>query len=264
MDQPSIITPATVGKDFVSSKCSYFTDVQLWPISTHLDPEGWLTNFVDSEMEHAVHLLSGFLFYSNALVSELFRSAFQRLSRSITDPAQPYVRTEAVWKSFRQNVLITYVTGEQPNPTDSGLLFARRARQDLEIPQSQIMAPELVLERLISHGPRPVVFVDDFVGTGEQFVATWHREYSLSKGREVSFAAYSNMRGSSFYYCPVICTTKGRDTILNNCNRLNLRPAHELGEEYSVFDERSLFWPEHLRPTARAFIHDASNRAGIA
>jgi hypothetical protein len=71
------IAPVRITKDFALAKCSYFVDVQLWPRRSIIDPEGWLSNFKKAEMDHAVHLLYSFLFYSEDLVNQLFVTAFQ-------------------------------------------------------------------------------------------------------------------------------------------------------------------------------------------
>lgn len=207
------IRPAHVHEPFVLAKCDYFVDVQLWPRRTNLDPKAWLNNFRDDEREYAVHLLNAFLYFSTDFVNELFRAAFQRLSCDVASRDEPFVQAQARWQQFRRNVLVTFVMGETPSETDSGLSFARKARQELGVPEENIMAPERALQVLIDNGPRPVVFVDDFVGSGDQCVATWRREYELADGNLASFQQFSTVRGTNFFYCPVLCADMGRQVI---------------------------------------------------
>jgi len=257
------IRPAAVSRSFVLLKCNFFVDVQLWPVLSRINPESWLSNFRTNEIDHAVHLLNGFLYYSSVLVEELFKAAFQRLSCRIGCLQSPYAQAKALWDSFRRNVIVTYVTGENPSETDSGYVFARMARQALGISETQIMNPLRVLETLVADGPRPVVFVDDFVGSGRQCTLTWHREMELAKGTTNSFAKLSAITGGTFYYCPVVCADLGRRVIRDRCPGLQLWPAHFLSDRYSATSSDSLIWPERLRPTALEFLRSASKRAGI-
>ena len=66
--------------------------------------------------------------------------------------------------------------------TDSGLAFARKARQVLSLPQDRILSPLDTLEFVGTHGPREVLFLDDFLGTGNQFLSTWRRAYATTSG----------------------------------------------------------------------------------
>ena len=185
------------------------------------------------------------------------------LSTRIGCPDKPYEQSQAHWDHFRHNIIVTYVTGRTPSETDSGYIFARLARQALGIPEGQIMSPVRTLEALISTGPRPVLFVDDFVGSGNQCVSTWRRKMKLTSGTAISFEKYSAVTDTPIFYCPVVCTETGRRTIAQWCPGLQLCPAHFLSECYSAISDNSIVWPERLRPSARDFLVAASRRAGI-
>jgi hypothetical protein len=257
------IKPVKVTKDFVLAKCNYFVDVQLWPIHSEMDPERWLNNFKPEEMDHAVQLLYSFLYYSEKLSDEMFVAAFQGLSRELMSRSQSLLTLRVDWRTFVDSVIITYVTGEVPNVTDSGYTFARRARQLLSVPEERIMSPEKALLQLYNYGPQPVVFVDDFVGSGDQFIKTWERPVSIASSVTASFKKLASMRGSQFFYCPLICTQTGFDRLERECPNVQVSPAHILSNRYNAFASNSLIWPPELLPTASDFIYEASTRAGI-
>lgn len=258
------IAPAQVNRDFVLAKCNYFVNVQLWPLKSKINPEQWLSNFTSDEIDHAVHLLNSFIFFPDAIVNQLFVSAFQDLSRTIRRPSEPFISTRAAWKTFCSDVLITYVTGETPNATDSGYTFARKARQLIDITENRILSPNAVLNELIANGPRPVVFVDDFVGSGNQFLATWNRPVRIRDGHTMSFQHYASVsRQTDFFYCPLVCTQYGREQIVSKCPVVTLNSAHYLPPTYSAIADNSVIWPEHLRQTGPRFVETASRRAGI-
>ncbi len=256
------IAPAGVSREFVLSKCDYFVEVQLWPIHHDLDPAGWLGNFANDEMEHAVHLLNSFIYFSKDLVNHMMIGAFQGLSRVVLSTDLPYLKAQETWRSFNDRLIITYVTGEQPNPTDSGYLFARKARQNLGISEGRILNPTDALRELYVRGPIPIVFVDDIVGSGQQFMATWRRLVNWGSGSG-SFEQFAAVRDGTFYYCPLVCTQQGLERLKKDCPEVLLSPAHVLPPQYSVLAADSLIWPESLRGTALAVLKIASERAGI-
>lgn len=249
-------------KEFILSKCNYFVDVQLWPIKSVINPELWLSNFQEDEMEHATHLLNSFLYFSDELVDTMFTAGFQMLSNIIRGKGDSFLATRTTWSSFFDNIIITLVTGEDPNISDSGYSFVRRARQKLRINESQLMGQEKCIKMLIDKDPRPVIFVDDFVGSGEQFIKTWERVISIN-GSSISYKDLSSVHGSKFYYCPIMCTEYGYNKIRNRCPKVILSPVHLLSQRYSALADDSIVWPDLLRTTAIGFLETASKRAGI-
>lgn len=258
----SKIFTAEVNEQFVLSKCDYFTDVHIWPLHSKLDPRPWLDNFTPDEKEYAVYLLNAVLYFPGEFIDQMFKSAFHALSRLVISPARAFSAVQKDWRDFVNRVLITSVTGEQPSITDSGLSFARKAKQFLGIPESRILANDLVLEEL-QKKPRPVVFVDDFVGSGNQFNETWEREYSLSNLTTASFKEIAKNQSDQFFYTPLICTEYGFARIRAKCPEVIVDPAHTISDKYNVFDDNSLIWPQHLQSGAKKFIQNASERAGI-
>jgi hypothetical protein len=207
---PALPTAAAISRDFVQSKCDYFVDVQLWPLRTELNPEAWLSNFPPDEIDHAVHLLNGFIYFSSAITKRLFYAAFQSLSMDVAS-SETMRRTRAAWSSFVDSVIITRVTGETPSDTDSGFIFSRMARQALKIDEERVLPPEKAIETVLARRGGRVVFVDDFVGSGNQFRDTWRREYDLN-GRKISFERVASaVSDVDWIYCPVLCTVPGRD-----------------------------------------------------
>ncbi|MBL7176053.1 MAG: hypothetical protein ISS66_09550 [Desulfobacteraceae bacterium] len=160
------ISPTMVDKGLILSKCQYFVDVQLWPIQSVLNPVRWLENFQEPEMEYALSLLNSFLYFSNYLTDQMFIAAFQGISNKFRESGGLFRRIQSSWRSFVDRVIITAVTGEIPNITDSGHIYARKARKLLRIEEHRIKDIKNTLQELISLGPRPVIFVDDFVGSG--------------------------------------------------------------------------------------------------
>jgi hypothetical protein len=255
--------PSAVTIDALLEDCGAFRDLQIWPIGARLDPEGWLSNFPASDKPAAAQLLASFLFFSSDLVDQMFVSTFHRISTTLAVGVDPVDRL-AAWARFLDEAIVTIVEGEEPNISDSGYAFARRARQLVGIPEARLKTPAQLLE-LLSNGWRgPVVFVDDFVGSGNQFLVTWHRDFPLPSAFK-SFNQFEALFSGecSFYYCSLIATGTGIGAIKQHASAVHLFTANMMDDRYSALASDSIVWPEEFRTTGPAFIEAASKAAGI-
>jgi hypothetical protein len=255
--------PTLTSVEDIKLKCDYFVDVQIWPLKQKVNPEAWLNNFEEHEIPFAAMLLNGFMYLSEEIVDSIYHSAFHELAAYLREASDTAFAVETKWKIFLERVILTYCTGETPGPTDSGFIFARKARQLLKMPEERIVPPERALE-LLATDDCPVVFVDDFVGSGNQFVETWHRKNQIGSFVGHSFATVLAIQPQSLvFYCPVVATTFGLSAIEGDCSGIRLAPAHILDPRYSALHPNSLIWPEELQSNAVEFLRNASARAGI-
>ena len=260
---PPIAHPPDVSETALVSRCEYFTDLQLWPTETRVNPRAWLSNFQPEELQFALRLLDAFVFIAEPMCDQLLYAAFQGLSRRRT-VAGSFFASTTMWRTYCDQVLVTYVTGEHPNATDSGLVFARKARQVLGLGEEQIRAPGEVLQELVQRGPKPVVFLDDFIGTGNQFIQTWSRRYPIPGSSPVSFKDYTRVTPSlDIACCPLLCTRDGASAIETLCPDVEISPAHFLPEQYSAVCSDSVIWPPGFADEARRFLKNISLRIGI-
>ncbi len=252
-----------VAADAILARCNSFAQMQLWPRQATLDPQGWLSNFTDDEKKYALYLLNSFVFYTIELTDRLFVGAIQGLSRDSVSSKKSFITARGEWGRFLNSLIVVRVTGEEPSEADSGYLFTRKARDLCGIPERHLVSHDRLIPYLMRSPSTPVVFVDDFVGSGNQFVTMWTRKYLISPMR-LSLAELARaLRGQTLFYCPLVCTEKGRDAIATNCPQVVLRPAHLLDARYSVFHPKSVIWPPQLRDAGVEFVKVASERAGI-
>ncbi|CAE6816072.1 hypothetical protein R69776_05916 [Paraburkholderia nemoris] len=237
----------------------------LWPKRANFDPTAWMTNFGTDERSLAQRLLEGFTFFSDELVKQMFRSAFLSLSSLVVSDKNDIAVARNEWSQFVDSMIVVRVTGETPNDADSGFAFSRLARDVLMLPEGRIASPETALNFLAAGGAGNVLFVDDFVGSGNQFGDTWERLYVTSSG-PCSFKQLSSQSGckTRFFYCPVICTDLGRKNIHQRCGSVvQIVPAHFFGSRQSALSTDSSIWRDDMRTEGPEFVRQASKRAGI-
>lgn len=243
----------------------YFVRVRLWPRQTQFDPKGWMSNFDDAERPFAARLLEGFTFFSNELVAATFRSVFKNLSQVVLRNRSNYLAAANEWAAFVDSVIVVRVAGQIASEADSGYIFTRLSRDVLGIAEGRLMSPQAALESLRKQPHQSIVFVDDFVGTGEQFVGMWERVHELSNAWASfkSLALTSGAGSISFYYVPLICAERGRGYIAEKCPQVKLLPAHVLAPSYSALATDSVIWRDDMAATGPKFIEKVSERAGL-
>lgn len=271
---PNLIPLGTPGETPpVLADRDFFTKAQVWPLHGRIDPREWLSNFEADELPYAHDLLGAFVYFNEALTTELFRSAVQRLGAHVLDFNKPPDVVQSDWRRFVGNVIVTAVRGEEPNPSDSGYAYVRMSR-DLGFEERQFMEAEGALRAMLAPAAHPgerraVVFVDDFVGSGNQFVDTWERKLEVYRGYHLSFqrlaAATSRVATPHplFFYCPLICTEVGAARIRGTCPEVTLSPAHIIPPEYSALHPGSRIWDPSRASTAEAILHRIALRTGM-
>lgn len=232
-------------------------------IHQRLDVDGWLRNFGTGASDpHALHLLNSFIYYPDHFLNPMVQRAIRQLSAEVCPNTADMQEMILVWKSFLDQAILTFPTGEEPSPTDSGHDFARRARE-VGFDDDRILAPSETVAALVAGAvPSAVLFVDDFVGTGNQFRETWFRPYSVG-ARQESFASLHSQNPFPAFYVPMFCTDLGATTLEQVCPAVAVRPLHLLTDRYSALNQNGVVWPDSLAPTGPEFIERWSMRAGI-
>lgn len=126
------------------------------------------------------------------------------------------------------SAFFTPVKGERPNPTDSGYLLCRKARQLLGVPENRIVDTSDALSH--AYDGRPIIFLDDFVGSGDQFLTTWTRDMN---GR--SFQGAHSITGFTAIYITLVTTELGLNAIRSNAPQVAVCAAHVLDKKSTVF-----------------------------
>tara|TARA_B100000123_G_scaffold240484_2_gene193704 strand:+ start:1244 stop:2155 length:912 start_codon:yes stop_codon:yes gene_type:complete len=248
-------------ENFAMECCEKLTALQAWPFSK-ISVEPWLSNFERDDRPFAAHMVSQFLYLNDQIVDAQFLAAFQNISNLMRTDWIGFTQAHQSWHRFMDNCLIVPVQGEQPNPSDSGYIFARKARQILGIDPCQLIELEDAIH-LLSHGSaRPIVFVDDFVGSGEQFTKTLTRTSKKPHTFGKSIYKLCAANNTNIYYCNVAVTKLGHDRILRDFPNVILSTGNLIGNEYNWISSDSGMWPNDKRNQGIAIIEKYSKKLG--
>lgn len=247
-------------QELVFESCDTFVQLNVWPSSEYLNFRGWIDNFHDTaDRKYALHLLNSFTFYNEELCNELLFNSVQSLSIPHSHIDKMDIAT-TTWKFEINNTVFVPVEGENPNITDSGIYLAGQVRRRLSIPEEQIMTMNELIQKINKKDllPKRVVFFDDFIGSGNQFI-------TLLETARVGYIPYDMFQSVSceIRYCCFIATTYGLDNIKQNMPTVRVHPANVIDCTYSVVDVNSRIWPDKLRLGVDEFIRRSSFRANI-
>lgn len=246
----------------IYNRVDHFRDFHVWPRQQELNVERWLENFHVDESELAKRLLSSFTYFNKAMTAALLRSSIQNwLSLAWNDPRFPKPPSLINFSDVR----FVKVEGEEPHPTDSGNLFSRKLRDEIRIPELRISTPSEALTELSS--VRHFVFVDDFVGSGNQFRETIERVHCVGDVN-ISFSEILDDQKHTVSYCPCVATEYAKNTTLGPAfPKIILFPAHLLDNRHNVTVPNSRVWRGLTQSEASAAISQLkqiSARAGYS
>lgn len=250
-------------KESILEKFNFLSTVGQVPIKNRFDPENWLNNFEPDEEQYALCLLDSFLYFSEDTCKELLKSNFQKLFRTISGFKEKSKEGRYKYEDFVDeiNVIPVFLKG----PSDSGYVFARMARDFIKFPEERIpnFNKNLPKDMFIRNKKKQkIVFVDDFIGTGDQFINFMESEFTFKKKKR-KLCEILTANDSETYFCPILSTSMGLDKIKQKYKFIKIICPYFLKNNYSVLDDSSLVWTENLRKDSIKFLREVNQRAGI-
>jgi hypothetical protein len=200
-----------------------------------------MTNFSNEDLDVATALLRTFVYMNQDMIEKLSTSAYIRLSalKADSDTAE---QIEPEWARFSSRVLISHPVSIPANSADSGHMFVRVLRDHAAIDEGRILNPdELAVELHRRVESVPVVFADDFSGTGTQV---------------------ERLGGEDYYYVPAVISHAARIRV-NAESRFRVSAGNVLPESASALHPRTYLVPAAMRSRLSDFIAKYSDLAGI-
>ncbi|HBO3477950.1 hypothetical protein KUC85_15505 [Pseudomonas aeruginosa] len=210
----------------VIAKCEVLKAAGLWAREPKLRPRAWIQNFSPVDRPTAAFLLDKFTFYNADLTSKLLIASYNSLGDGMAKSVNPKSQQEIL--SGLSSAILTPVKGESPNPTDSGYLVCRMARQSLHIDDSYVLDTDNALQHAYHGGT--VIFVDDFVGSGDQFLTTW----KLTNPANLSFQDAYSKSGFLAIYVTLVVTDFGLGNIRRTAPNVSICATHILSEKSTI------------------------------
>jgi hypothetical protein len=222
----------------------------------------WLANFkTDKEKYFAACVLDALIYRSQdqtiALIKQLFQRILPDLARLDPIPDGPTSDwTPSLKKgSYKPDPgvrLVTVVRQTDP-PTKSAYIIARFMKQYLSIDEAWIIKP-WDMQRHFDCGIKVFVFIDDFLGTGDQFIELIGSE-SLQQLLRIAYCAY----------VPLAAHVIGITALRNAYPDLRVRTVERLDSTHSLFNASCTCFEDSTnnREIARFFYYDLLRIKGI-
>ncbi len=196
----------------------------------------WITNFTtDEEKYFAACVLDSLIYRSKGQTIALIRQLFQRMLPDLTRLNPTPFGSIDDWvenlrsRSFSNDPgvrLVAAVTKDDP-PTKSAHIIARLMKQNLSICESWIIKPWEIQET-IRAGIKIYVFIDDFLGTGNQFEDLFIRE-NLEPALANVYAVYA----------PLVAHESGQMHLQKTFPSLRINSVETLDAKYGLFHQNS-------------------------
>ncbi len=222
--------------DATINKSSFFRNLQVWPLNDVLNYKGWLDNFTDpKEREIACHILDFFMFYPKTMLNRMLNTVIGHAGYVFASHFPDWQHDD-----FKNRCIYSFIPGETNNPTDSGHIYVRKLRNSLGIPENHIVGCSDLYSILECNTNLPVIFVDDFVGSGAQCDKAWNQNRGGTKN--LTFSEIASTSTNKFVYAPLFVNQMGHDRIMSRCPGLSLVMCHILNDEYNLFKPTCMCW----------------------
>ncbi|MDF2432027.1 MAG: hypothetical protein JWP44_1658 [Mucilaginibacter sp.] len=223
------------------ARAKFFQTVHAWPLSEDLNYDGWLKNFNEGEERNiACNMLDFFIHYSSKMVEQMLKT-------SVSNSGYILAKHFVDWQhsDFKDRCIYSFIPGETLNPTDSGHIFTRILRDVMGIPENRIVNYIYLPQKLDSiNKPTPIIFVDDFVGSGNQVRQAWLDNKFTYNNKTLSEICSDGNHCA--IYAPLIVNCDGHTVITTSCKGLHLCATHILGPEYDMFNKDCICWKNDI------------------
>jgi hypothetical protein len=241
--------------DQVVKRCRRFVSIGLWTINpTALD--GWISNFASAEEKHmAACLLDGAIFRDERQVKAMILQLLQRtLSDALADPCQFGLDWQASLADELNDpgIRIIPVIRDDDSPAKSGPLVARLYRRHGGVSDKWMIWP-WTINKAIRSGTKTFLLIDDFVGSGQQFIKF---------AKRFRLPTLDNVR---IIYAPLIAHPKGIFEITSKFPKVLLVPGEVLPKKANLSGNDSETFDNHNTMQSACKLYDAYwRRCGIS
>lgn len=163
---------------------------------------------------------------------------------------------------FQKDIIFSSIPGEDANITDSGTEMLRIVKTRLGFQTANFQDPKDLRTYLSKqNSSKIVIFIDDFVGTGNQVAKAWSESHYME-----SFSSIQNGDEHDFYLGVAVANERGIRRIKKECNGLKLFTTYSLNDSYKINDPKFMGYGENdaLRSEVPIWLKEFSQSLGIA
>lgn len=236
----------------VLDRCKNLISSGIWEGLTQIRLDTWMKNFASATERYFGACVLDCLVYRSekqtiALMEHLFQRTLPDLLRRYPPPGGIGVSWLELLRSPsfgpRPPLCVVPVIKWGDPPTKSGPALARLYRRYLHLEEHWMIWPwEIVEARKL--GCSQFLFIDDFLGTGEQFCG-FANQFRLS----------TNLQGCYAVYAPLVAHRDGVDAIRASLSDLHVASVEAIDDSYSLFAANSPWFDDGVNSasTARDF-----------
>ena len=188
--------------------------------------EKWFNQFCGPEERFfAACLLDQVIFRTRRQFEAGLRTLFRsNLSGKLFDGQQDLHLMEVLRDRGDKKLRLVPVICESDPPTKSGPFVMRRLQRILQLNSAWMRWPWQATSDIVLQGVETILFVDDFLGSGHQFV-DFFKQWKFDKQP-------ANVK---YFYAPVVAHQKGIDYLERYLPSLCVAPIEILGESHGFF-----------------------------
>lgn len=215
----------------VKDRCIDLIKHDIWSGITQIEFNTWMKNFrTKNEKYFAACILDSLIYRCEkqevALAMEIFTKKLPQYLNELSHTLFDYSDLLNILKnqvSEEHKIRLVTVANPQDRPGKSNDTVFRMYRRKLDFNDSWFIKPNEV-EREIQNGITTFIFIDDFLGTGNQFGSMWNIEgFSLK------------LKDSNVMYCPLVAHVEGVNKLNNLNSDLKIIAGENLNEDCDVF-----------------------------
>jgi hypothetical protein len=260
---PASFRPPRSGDQYVSQILDRVENLiaqGFWEGLSSTRVKSWLANFRNDDDRYFVAcVLDALVYRSNgqtvALAKQLFQRSLVDLVRldPLPSPLPNGWLDDLRQDSLEPGVRLVAVHHPEDPPTKSAFLIARMLKRDLGLKERWILRQDEFASAVAS-GINQFVFIDDFLGTGQQFL-----EFGQNIGLQAAIASLYCI------YAPLVAHSFGVRILRKSVPGLRIASAERLSEENNIFHATSACFDDGINTpsVAEAFYYDLLPRLNI-
>lgn len=205
---------------------SFLRQTKSWSEADSINFTDWLLNFKKEEdIKYAKFLLDNLNFISSYDFTGILKNVLTKVFSEL------HCRFGA---GFEKNIIFSSIPGEDANITDSGTEMMRIVKTRLGFQKANYQDPKDLSSFLRRQSSKKVViFIDDFVGTGEQVSRAWNGTGSLEP-----LSSIRNGAEHELYLGVAVANERGIRRIKRECEGLSLFTTYVLNDTYKINDPK--------------------------